>query len=123
MLSGVFILSAVLKVYDFSATCDYFTKVFSWDSKIIIAGISLVIIFESLIGIIFAVSISPPIYFYTFTGGLIFGFLLLSIFFIVKSVTNCGCFGTVIHIHPALTVIKNVTLLVLIGYLFRYESG
>ncbi len=123
ILSAVFLLSAVIKIYDFTATVDYFSQLSRLGGNFVAWGMMAVVFLELLIGTIFAIRHSLPEIAYITVEGVIWGFLVLSIVFVVFKVKNCGCFGTIIKIDPAVTALKNVVLLIMIGHLKRYEKS
>ncbi len=49
--------------------------------------------------------------------GIIIAFLFINIFFAINGANNCGCFGAEIISSPALSIVKNVLLILAVVYL------
>ena len=48
-------------------------------------------------------------------------FIVVNVLSIMLGINNCGCFGTIISIHPVISLVKCIILLLILGYL-RYKK-
>ncbi len=108
IVSIVFLISALFKLLDYDATVGYFSNIFPIPFYVYQVGVGLVILCELVLSLLILYTKSRMIVYCTLS--FIGFFILLTLFLLLNKYTNCGCFGTRITIHPAVTLIKNIVL-------------
>jgi len=129
IVGGLFLFSGFVKINDiqgFAYKLDEYWHVFETffglpysifgPHSISMAG--TIGVFEVMLAINLIIGIAPA-----FTTSVLLGMILFFTFLtgfsaITKTVTDCGCFGDVLHLEPWQSFFKDIVLLGLIGYCF-----
>lgn len=120
IISILFVFSALLKLYDYSATVTYFQSLIHLPVLFVKIGLGFFIMLEFILAFIlvnFHLLIVVDILMF-----LLVCFCFLNIYMIVQHYDNCGCFGTVVKMNPIVTLVKNAGLIVLLYNIKRKES-
>lgn len=114
ILGCVFIFSALAKLYavDNFELYIYSQQLFSFDLSTIIAR--LIISAELTIGLLLITNLYFKITYKTTLYLLLFFSLFLAFKLIVSNHGNCNCFGEIIILNPAASLLKNFVLVVLL---------
>ncbi len=117
VFSAVFLLSALVKAFDFKETALFFFS---------LTGFSLVLVKVFLSGLILLeISIAWLVYLKIYNNNYIYRLILLllglclifSLVLFVLNAGNCGCFGTRIISTPVMSISKNILLILIFYYM------
>jgi hypothetical protein len=107
----LFLFSAFAKLFDYSATVDFFSSLSGLEtsfSKILLSGLILI---ELLVAYLVLMDfLKKRIVFLSIFSLLVF-FISTNIFFAFMGFNNCGCFGNSIISSPLFSIVKNIALL------------
>jgi len=116
-LGGVFLFSAFAKLIDYRSTAELFVSLFGMDYTIIKIFLAFLILLELIVAYLIIADYLQIKIVYFLIIGLITAFLFINIFFAITGADNCGCFGAEIVSSPALSIAKNVLLILAVIYL------
>ncbi len=121
LISLVLVVSALFKLFDFSATANYLQTLILFSVSFFKVALGLFIIIELIFAFLLVNTRSPITV--DLLVLLLTGFCVLNIYMIIQNYDNCGCFGTLIRVNPVITIIKNVVLIAMLLDIKRKESG
>lgn len=118
----LFLVSAITKIIDFRNTILFFENIFGIDYFLVKTGLIILILLELFIVYGFIVKGVNSVNFYKSVAGLLAVFIMTSLYFEIREINNCGCFGTSIESSPLLTIIKNILIIAGLIFLVRKEK-
>lgn len=122
LIAVLFLISAITKIIDFRETILFFENIFGIDYLLVKTGLIILILLELFIVYGFIVKGINSANFYKPVAGLLAVFIIISIYFEIKEIDNCGCFGASIESSPLLTIIKNILMIAGLIFLARKEK-
>lgn len=118
LLATVFLGSAVAKALDFDATAVFFSSLFGGAAGGAKSALAALILMEMALAGALVLWPGRRTYVAVLAGTA--GFLVAGLLLWYVGVENCGCFGTRWATSPAVTVAKNLGLLLGALYLCRF---
>ncbi len=115
----VFLVSAVLKLIDYSLTVEYFANIFGLESVPVKILLSLLIILEIVVSYLIMTDYLKNKFVFLSVFGIIMAFIIVNLFFLLNGYSNCGCFGKSVSSSPTAAIFKNIIMLFLLYYLKR----
>jgi len=114
---SVLLLSAIAKLLDFNNVVLLLNSSFKFSlvMREIIIGFSIVL--EIAVAVIIWMGIYNLWLIYYGIICLFISFIGINLLLIIFEVDNCGCFGTFMSVHPGISLIKSILLLLIFIYL------
>lgn len=122
LIAVLFLVSAITKITDFKNTILFFENIFEVDYFLVKTGLIILILLELFIVYGFIVKGVNSVNFYKSVAGLLAVFIMTSLYFEIREINNCGCFGASIESSPLLTIIKNILIIAGLIFLVRKEK-
>jgi len=122
ILGGLFLISAITKLIDYSATARLFENLLLTDAITTKIFLFVLIIMELVIAYLIIEDYIENEFVFKTIVKLISIFLLINIIFAIKGYNNCGCFGSKIISTPTTSLIKNLLLLFGLYFLRRKKE-
>ena len=116
-LGGVFLLSALAKLIDYSSTVDLFIGLLNLGNTVTKIFLAILILLELIFSYLIIADYLQIKKVYFLILGVVTAFLLVNIFFAINGAVNCGCFGAGIISAPLLSIIKNILMIMSLVYL------
>jgi len=122
VIAILFLVSAITKITDFKNTILFFENIFEVDYFLVKTGLIILILLELFIVYGFIVKGVNSANFYKSVAGLLAVFIMTSLYFEIREINNCGCFGASIESSPLLTIIKNILIIAGLIFLLKKEK-
>ena len=106
----IFIISGVIKYYDFDGTADFIISATGFNYDLIRNLLPVLIVIEIYLGISFCINIWRTTYLFCTIFLIIIFFILINFYFLLHNYSNCGCFGTRVPSTPFSSIIKNIII-------------
>ncbi len=117
LLSGIFVFSAFMKLFDYQNTIVFFDELLQIGILYSKIFLSVLVLLEIIIAYLLLFDYLKSKLVYIFIISLMIVFLSTNILFAINGKENCGCFGTAIISSPFVSIIKNIIVIFSIIYL------
>jgi len=117
----IFCISATIKWIDFSSTLTFLRtlNLQGWEYPLL----AILICVEYLVVILLVLPMNSRFYVYTSISVMLIGLMIFSAILMYHHGENCGCFGTIVVLSPAESIIKNAILLIMVEWLRKSGKG
>lgn len=118
---GVLLISAMAKWTDFRNVAIFIHVTYQLPITVSTILLLLLILFEIVISIlVWREDYSNPVIYYALLFVFIL-FIIINVFLNMSDIANCGCFGTTFNVHPKISLIKCVFLVIILRYLKYHQ--